>query len=74
MYLSVTRRLRAQPEECLYIGDGDSNELNGARELGMATMMLVDPNLLDADRLVGVNDWDGAVLSSLADLIGDLIE
>ena len=74
MYLAVTRRLRVQPKECLYIGDGDGNELNGARELGMAATMLVDPNLLDADRLVGVNDWDGAVLSSLADLIGDLNE
>jgi len=74
MYFSVTRRLRAQPEECLHIGDGDRYELNGARELRMATTMLVEPNLLDADRLVGVNDWDRAILSSLADLISDLIE
>ena len=71
MYLAVTRRLDVQPEECLFIGDGDSDELHGANALGMSTKMLVDPNLLDMDRRDTVRKWDGAVINSLADLLDD---
>jgi len=66
MYLAATRRLNVQPEECLFIGDGDSDELHGAYELGMFTKMLVDPILLDTDRRDVVSEWDGAVINSLA--------
>lgn len=74
MYLAATGRLNVQPEECLFIGDGDSDELSGAHALGMSTKMLVDPNLLDTDRRDVVSKWDGAVINSLADLFNDSIE
>jgi putative hydrolase of the HAD superfamily len=74
IYLAATRRLNVQPEDCLFIGDGDSDELRGAHELGMSTKMLVDPNLLDTDRRDVVSKWDGAVINSLADLLDDSIE
>jgi putative hydrolase of the HAD superfamily len=74
MYLAATRRLNVRPEECLFIGDGDSDELHGAYALGMSTKMLVDPNLLDSDRRDVVSNWDGAVINSLADLLDDSIE
>ena len=35
MYLSIMDELRAEPQECLYVGDGGSKELYAARELGM---------------------------------------
>ncbi len=69
IYLAATRRLNVQPEECVFIGDGGSNELYGAHELGMATTMLADPNLLDTDRFDEVGAWDGAIITSLADLV-----
>ena len=74
MYLAVTRSLNVKPEQCLFIGDGDSNELDGARALGMSTKKLVDPNLINTDRLDGVGDWDGAIVNSLAELFGDSLE
>ncbi len=32
--------LGVTPEECVFIGDGGSEELEGARDLGMATIMI----------------------------------
>ena len=74
MYLAVTRRLNVQPEECLFIGDGDSDELHGADALGMSTKKLVDPNLLDTDRRDSLRKWDGVVINSLADLLDDPLQ
>ena len=74
MYLAATRRLNVQPEECLFIGDGDSDELHGANALGMSTKMLMDPNLLDTDRLDTMRKWDGVVINSLADLLDDPLQ
>ncbi|MBW4078139.1 MAG: HAD-IA family hydrolase [Acidobacteria bacterium] len=71
IYLTATRCLNVQPEECVFIGDGGSNELFGAHELGMATTMLVDPNLLNTDRFDEVGAWDGAIITSLAELVHD---
>lgn len=38
MYRHVIERLSVRPERCLYVGDGNSHELRGARELGMRTV------------------------------------
>lgn len=38
IYRKCMDRLGVKPEECLYIGDGGSNELEAARELGMITV------------------------------------
>ena len=38
MYRHVTDQLGIQPERCIYVGDGNSHELRGARELGMRTV------------------------------------
>lgn len=35
IYLEAARRLGVKPEECLFVGDGGSNELTGARNAGM---------------------------------------
>jgi putative hydrolase of the HAD superfamily len=41
MYLDTCRALGVEPEECVFVGDGGSNELQGARSLGI-TAVLVD--------------------------------
>jgi putative hydrolase of the HAD superfamily len=69
IYLEVVRRLKVQPEMCTFIGDGGSNELSGARALGMDTKMLIDPNLPDSDPLDVEVNWDGARIGSLAELL-----
>jgi putative hydrolase of the HAD superfamily len=38
MYRHVLEQLGLTPEECFYVGDGNSFELEGARELGMTTV------------------------------------
>ena len=35
IYRRMMNALNVKPEECLYVGDGGSHELTGARELGM---------------------------------------
>lgn len=38
MYAYVTERLQVRADECIYVGDGNSEELLGARRLGMTTI------------------------------------
>jgi putative hydrolase of the HAD superfamily len=71
MYLSVTRNLNVRPEECLFVGDGGSSELSGARSLGMDTKLLADPKLSDTDRIDEELDWRGGVIHSLAELVSE---
>ena len=74
IYLAATRSLNVRPQECVFIGDGGSNELYGAQELGMAATMLTGPNLLDTDRFDALNSWDVAIITSLAELVNVLKE
>jgi putative hydrolase of the HAD superfamily len=45
MYFAACARLAVTPEECLYIGDGDSHELTGAAAIGMTALRLAAPDL-----------------------------
>jgi putative hydrolase of the HAD superfamily len=67
MYLTACERLGVAPQECVYIGDGGSQELTGAAELGMSAVRLASPDL--ATHLVFNADhaWHGRYASSLAE-------
>jgi putative hydrolase of the HAD superfamily len=69
MYLEACRQLGVDPDGCLYVGDGGSRELSGAREVGMATVRLAAPDL--AGHLVFRRDheWSGPVARSLTDVL-----
>lgn len=41
IYLNCMKNLDVMPEECLYVGDGGSGELEAARELGMKAVQAV---------------------------------
>ena len=41
IYIRCMNTLNVKPEECLYIGDGGSNELEAAKKLGMKAMQAV---------------------------------
>ena len=71
IYNLACEQLGVEPNECLYIGDGDSNELSGASQLGMYAVMIRDPNELDPYRLVNV-DWDGRKIKNFIEIM-DLI-
>lgn len=71
IYNLACEQLGVDPNECLYIGDGDSNELSGASDLGMDAVMIRDPNELDPYRLVEV-DWDGRKIENFIEIM-DLI-
>jgi putative hydrolase of the HAD superfamily len=72
MYLEACRQLRVGPDECLYVGDGGSCELSGARDVGMATVRLAAADL--AGHLVFDSDgaWSGPVLGSLTEVLARL--
>ncbi|UCC17201.1 MAG: HAD family hydrolase [Dehalococcoidales bacterium] len=57
-------------EDCIYVGDGDSNELTGAQEMSMHPVMISvdyekDNNLYVYNR----QEWDGPVISSLTEIV-----
>jgi putative hydrolase of the HAD superfamily len=43
IYLSACRDLSVRPEDCLFVGDGNCFELDGARALGMEAVRIVRP-------------------------------
>jgi putative hydrolase of the HAD superfamily len=72
-YLEVCRRLGVEPQDCVYVGDGGSNELRGAREVGMTAVFLRHAREIALEGLPeGAREWDGAIVENLSDLWGEL--
>ena len=62
--------LGVEGEDCIYVGDGDSNELTGAREMGMHPVMISVDYEKDNDLYVyNRQKWDGPVISSLTEVL-----
>lgn len=68
-YLACAAALGVEPSDCLYVGDGGSNELSGARAVGMRPVHLA----IAAESggvVYGRHDaWDGETITSLADVL-----
>jgi putative hydrolase of the HAD superfamily len=76
IYKMATDGLGVQTQDCLYIGDGSSNELTGALEVGMYPVLISDPKEKNADiRRIDfeADSWQGPVISSLREVL-DLLE
>jgi putative hydrolase of the HAD superfamily len=71
IYKLACEQLTVEPSECLYFGDGDSNELEGASQYGMDAVMIRDPNEKDPYRIVEV-DWKGHKIENFTEIL-DLI-
>jgi putative hydrolase of the HAD superfamily len=69
MYLEACRQLRFDPDDCLYVGDGGSQELSGAREVGMSAVRLAAPDLAGHLIFRGDPGWNGPVARSLTDVL-----
>ncbi len=68
MYLTACRRLAVSPEQCLYVGDGGSRELSGARAVGMTAVRLAAPDLATHLSFNAESGWEGPTVQSLTEV------
>jgi len=69
IYMLASERLAVEPENCLYIGDGDSHELTGAASVGMYPVMIHVDYEDETHILANRESWDGPVISSLKEVL-----
>ena len=70
IYRMALKGLGVDGENCIYVGDGDSNELTGAREMEMHPVMISVDYEKDNDLYVyNRQEWDGPVISSLTEVL-----
>lgn len=75
VYRIAVEQLGVKPEECLYIGDGSSNELTGALKAGMHPVLIRDrDDSADADLLQREDDWKGSKITSLKEVLDILVD
>ena len=75
IYLMIADKLGVRLTDCLYIGDGSSQELSGALGMGMRTVLIRDPNdPADASYIDREDDWRGPVITSLKEVLNLLGE
>ncbi|SCL18295.1 putative hydrolase of the HAD superfamily [Micromonospora rhizosphaerae] len=73
LYLTACQRLGLVPADCLYVGDGGSQELTGAARAGMTAVRLAAPDLAEHMVFNAEPAWAGPVLSSLTEVL-ELVE
>lgn len=63
-------RLQVKPEECLYVGDGGSEELTGAAAMGMTSILI---KAQDVEGALGHRSeakiWKGPAITSLGEIL-----
>lgn len=70
IYRYALERLRVEPENTLYCGDGAYGELTGAEALGMTAVEIRDPEIVTAEQLRPEGeDWDGSHVADLRELL-----
>jgi putative hydrolase of the HAD superfamily len=71
IYLLTTEQLGVKPQDCLYVGDGSSQELAGAANLGMSPVLIRVPSDGDYNDIYRINpeEWDGPRVSSLSEVL-----
>jgi putative hydrolase of the HAD superfamily len=67
IYLGAASALGVAPSECLFVGDGSSDELMGAKRVGMKPVLVrcADDDDSFPDR-VARGDWQGAFISEIS--------
>ncbi len=67
IYEIACSELSISTDKCLYVGDGSSNELFGAEQVGMHPILLQDPKEQDAHR-IDEEPWHGQKIEKLSEL------
>jgi putative hydrolase of the HAD superfamily len=66
LYRVVCERLDVAAEDCLYVGNGDGDELAGAMRAGMRAVLFTAPGELPGKEAA---DWRGDRIAVLADVV-----
>ncbi|WP_412540442.1 HAD family hydrolase [Longispora sp. K20-0274] len=69
MYSTAYKALDVLPEECLYVGDGGSNELTGALRAGLRPIRLLAPDAAEHLTYNAEPDWRGPTIPSLSGVL-----
>ncbi|WP_327032989.1 HAD family hydrolase [Micromonospora ureilytica] len=69
LYLTACQRLGLAPGDCLYVGDGGSQELTGAERAGMTAVRLAAPDLATHLVFNADQDWRGPTLGTLGEVL-----
>jgi len=72
IYKLALEQLAVSPGDCVYIGDGDCQELTGAAAVGMHPVLIRDPDedSSDVHRVdYEADEWDGPVINSLGEVL-----
>jgi len=70
IYHLAMEKMVVEPEKCLYIGDGSSQELTGAAQVGMYPVLLCSPDESSSDaHWIDREEWEGPSISSLRDVL-----
>jgi putative hydrolase of the HAD superfamily len=70
IFLSTAAAIGVEPADCLYVGDGGSNELEGARRVGM-TAVYIEP-IGREPYSPEVHSWDGLRITAIPQVL-DLV-
>ena len=74
IYQLTAERLEVRPEECLFVGDGGSQELSGALNVGMMPVLTRPDADSTEQHLRNREQWDGLTISSLMGILTVLKE
>ena len=69
IYRAVLNELGARPDQCVFIGDGGSNELSGARALGIRPIWYDDAGLDPTERPDQEVAWKGERITDLSEVL-----
>ena len=69
IYEIACERLKIQPQECLYVGDGSGEELTGAAAVGMLPILKrVDLTDVYDPHRPEVKNWQGYIVDEISEL------
>ena len=69
IYLRVCERLKVDPTDCIYVGDGAHGELTGAQRVGMRTILITTPGR-PTPEYSEQESWRGESIDALSELPG----
>jgi len=72
IYLIALARMELKPEECIFVGDGGSMELDGARLVGLTTVKVVQENQNQSFKRSGNPDYQIDTIIKLTELLDKL--
>ena len=69
IYLEALQRMQVKPEQCVFIGDGGSDELKGAKELGIITVLAGYFIKRDEEHLTSLREWADYYITDIGGIL-----